>query len=168
MNIAFSIKTEFEALLQNHLGIFSWPRVRNDKMRCEHAAMLGPWLCPCSCQLAFQSHPNCQVLKLLFLPFHQISTYLVRLKTAKKQPLASTRVSVSGPTLHWGLGLPTSGVSRARAFFMRSNDCSVDCLVEGLPVLGCLHCQVKVDDVFRSALLFSEILSLDLEPWEGA
>ena len=51
---------------------------------------------------------------------------------------------------------------------MRSNVCSVDCLVEGLSVLGCLHRQVKVDDVFRSALLFSEILSLDLEPWEGA
>ena len=51
---------------------------------------------------------------------------------------------------------------------MRSNDCCIDCLVEGVPVLGCLHCQVKVDDLFRSVLLLSEILSLDLEPWEGA
>lgn len=101
----------------NHLGIFSWPRVTNEKMRCEHAEMLGPWLCPSSCQLAFQSHPNCQVLKLLFPPFCQTATYLVRLKTAKKQPLASTRVSVSGLTLHWGLGLPVSVVSEAKGFF---------------------------------------------------
>lgn len=35
-------------------------------------------------------------------------------------------------------------------------------------MLGHLLCEVKGDDLFRSALLLYEILSLDLEAWEWA
>ena len=56
---------------------------------------------------------------------------------------------------------------RARSSFMRSNG-SIDYLAEGVPVLGHLLCEVKGDDLFRSALLLYEILSLDLEAWAWA
>lgn len=59
------------------------------------------------------------------------------------------------------------GVSEARDSFCEGDDCCIDCLVGVVPVLGCLHRQVKGDDLFRAALLLTEILSLDLEPRKG-
>lgn len=113
--------------------LFSRPQVKNGKMRPEHAEILGPWLFPCSHKLTFPSYPNCQTPKLLhpfiLLPFTRLHLTFSGMKLPRN---IGYYVNFSFWPYFILKPRPASrGFLRLRCCSMRSNNSSIEFLVEG-------------------------------------